>query len=128
VTEGLFWIICSMNDSDIDWNESWELYHLFIRSDSISHKDAWTQLAKSSDKRFRQFEYNHYPRGRVVVRNGKATIFLNQHIANDGVISAINNAFGLTTPRIHAEGGEHYKCYIDLRGSVNYENGVQRTG
>ena len=114
MTEGLFWIICSMNDSDIDWNESWELCPLFAKSYSISHKDAWAQLAKSSDKRFRQFEYNHYPRGRVVVRNDEATIFLNQHIANDDVISAVIKTFRLTTPRIHAEGGEHYKCYIDL--------------
>jgi hypothetical protein len=62
--------------------------------------------------------YNYYPRGHVVVRNGKATIFLNQHIAIDEVITAVNQVFGLDTPKVHAEGGEHYKCYANEVRSI----------
>ena len=111
--EGLFWLICSMSADGIDWSEDWELYHLYAPSDSISHKDAWRQIVQRDEKRFRRYDYNYYPRGRVVVRNGKATIFLNRHIAVDEVVAAVNQTFGLTAPKLHAEGGEHYKCYID---------------
>ncbi len=110
MTEGLFWLICAMTDGQIDWSADWELFHLFAKSDSISHKDAWAQI---EEKRFRRLPYNHYPRGRVVVRNGAATVFLNRHIATDEVLAAINGVFGLTSPKIHAEGGKHYECYID---------------
>ncbi len=110
MTEGLFWLICSMSDDSIDWDADWELYHMFAKSDSISHKDAWAQI---EEKRFRCLLYNYYPRGRVVVRNGAATVFLNRHIATDEVLAAINQVFGLTAPKVHAEGGKHYECYID---------------
>ena len=111
--EGLFWLICCMSDVGIDWDEDWEIYPLFAKSDSISHKDAWAQIRLHGEKRFRQLEYNHYPRGRVVVRNGSATVFLSRHIVHDEVLAAVNQIFGLSTPKIHAEGGAHYKCYID---------------
>ena len=35
MTEGLFWLICHMDDDAIDWTENWEIYHLFVRSDAI---------------------------------------------------------------------------------------------
>ena len=113
MTEGLFWLICGMSDCGIDWGEDWEVFHLFAKSDSISHKDAWAQIVVCGDKRFRQYEYNYYPRGRVVVRNGRATVFLNQHIATDDVIAAVSQIFGLAVPKVHAEGGAHYGCFID---------------
>jgi hypothetical protein len=111
--EGLFWIICSMTEDEINWSEEWELYHIFAKSDSISHKDAWAQIAQRDKKRFRQVNYNYYPRGRVVVRNSKATIYLNQHIVTDEVIAKINEIFNIAEPKIHAEGGRHYECFID---------------
>lgn len=94
-------------------NEDWEIYYLFAKSDSISHKDAWVQFVQNKDKLFRRLEYYYYPRGRIVVRNNTATIFLNQHIATNEVIEAIHKVFGLTAPKVHAEGSRHYKCYIE---------------
>lgn len=111
--EGLFWLICHMDEEAIDWSENWEIYHLFAKSDSISHKDAWEQIVQKEEKHFRRFQYNHYPRGRVVVRNNKATIFLSRHIANTEVLESIKQVFGLTAPKIHAEGSRHYECYLD---------------
>lgn len=111
--EGLFWLICHMNGDAIDWSENWEIYRLFAKSDSISHKDAWAQFAQTEEKRFRRLEYHYYPRGRVVVRNDTVTVFLNRHIATDEVLVAINEVFGLTAPKVHAEGSRHYECYID---------------
>ena len=114
MVEGLFWLICTMSGSGVDWGADWEILHLFAKSNSISHKDAWEQLRLHGGKYIKQYNYNHYPRGRVVVRNSKATVFLNQHIVTDDVISKINHIFCLTAPKIHAEGGVHYRCYIDL--------------
>lgn len=41
--EGLFWLVCHMDGDVIDWNEDWEIYHIFIKSDAI-------YLMKESDK------------------------------------------------------------------------------
>lgn len=58
--EGLFWLICHMGGKTIDWNEDWEIYHLFAKSDAISYKDAWRQFAQSTEKRFRRLPYDEY--------------------------------------------------------------------
>ena len=108
--EGLFWVICNMFGGEIHWEKGWSLYSLFVKSDEISHKDAWKQV---DNKELKKYVYSHYPRGRVVVRNGKVTIFLNQNIVKEEVIKEISNVFGLVEAKIHAEGGQHYKCYID---------------
>lgn len=50
--EGLLWLICHMDGDAIDWNEDWEIYCLFAKSDAISHKDAWAQFAQKEEKRF----------------------------------------------------------------------------
>lgn len=120
MTEGLFWLVCHMNGDAIDWSENWEIYHLFAQSDSISHKDAWEQFVQNDNQHFRRLKYSYYPRGRVVVRNGAATVFLNRHIATDEVLAAINQIFGLAVSKVHAEGSRHYQCHVD-RASDNVQ-------
>ena len=120
MVEGLFWVICNMSDGQINWADDWDLYSIYpMDGGNTSHKNAWVRVQYhmniDGDNRFK-CDYNYYPRVRVVVRNGKATIFLNQHIVTDEVIAKINKTFGLTAPKIHAEGGEDYKCYIDRNG------------
>ena len=111
--EGMFWLICNMSETAINWNEVWELYTVFAKSDSISHKDAWRQVAQNENEQFRHLEYDFYPRGRVVIRNCRATVYLNRNIIEDGVLEAIKDAFCITEFKTHAEGGKHYRCYID---------------
>ena len=113
MNEGLFWVICSMVDDAIDWDVEWSLYHLYAKSDSISHKDAWTQIVQPENKEFRRLDFDYYPRGRVVVKNDRATVFISRHIVIDEVLEIINTTFNLTTPKIHAEGGKHYQCFLD---------------
>jgi len=114
MSEGLFWVICTMTDTAIDWEDSWELHPLFVKSDAISHKDAWAQMVQPGHREYRQCAYNHYPRGRVVVRNGRATVFLSQHIAVDSVVAAVCEAFRVDAPKVHAEGSAHYRCRMDV--------------
>ena len=42
--------------------------------ESFNHKTEWSKLDKSITQ---GKPFNYYPRGRVEIRNGKATIFLN---------------------------------------------------
>ena len=46
MSEGLFWVICTMTDTAIDWEDSWELLPLFAKSDAISHEDAWALMVQ----------------------------------------------------------------------------------
>ena len=115
--EGMFWLICNMSETAINWSEGWELYTIFAKSDSISHKDAWSQIAQRENKQFRHLEYDHYPRGRVVIRNSRATVYLNRNLLEDGVLvlETIAYTFCIKNYKTHAEGGKHYRCYIDSK-------------
>lgn len=103
--EGLFWVIGSKSE--------WELLTFFAPSDAISHKDAWERRIQPTEKRFRKVAYNFYPRGRVVIRNGRGTVFLNRYIATEEVLRRVCEAFSLTEPKVHAEGNWHYRCCMD---------------
>lgn len=103
--EGLFWVIRSGSE--------WELLTFFAPSNEISHKNAWERYIQPAEKRFRRVVYNYYPRGRVVIRNGRGTVFLNQHIVTEEVLHKVCEAFSLAEPKVHAEGSRHYRCYMD---------------
>ena len=62
--------------------------------------------------------YDYYPRGRVeMTSKGKPVIYMNRNI-EDKYLCEIMQAFEITEiPRIHYDGSEHYKCYID-RGQI----------
>jgi len=102
-----------MSETAINWSEEWVLYTIFAKSDSINHKDAWCKIAQKERECFRHLDYDFYPRGRVVVRNRRATVYFNRNILENDVIEAIKDAFLLKKFKIHAEGGKHYACYID---------------
>ena len=95
-----------MSADGIDWSEDWELYAIHsIDGGNITHKNAWVRVQYHNDDKCFKCDYNHYPRRRVVARNGKATVFLNQHINTDEVLEKVSRTFGLSAPKIHAEGG-----------------------
>ena len=59
---------------------------------NFNHKVEWEKLDRSIR---RGVAYNYFPRGRVEVRNGKVTIYLNPDINQDHILRAIRKAFGL---------------------------------
>lgn len=80
--------------------------------DNFNHKTEWQQL----DRRVTNgFPYNYYPRGRVEIKNGKATIYLNPDINNEDVVKMIFDCFELNNVRelrsitIKSDGSEHYR-------------------
>lgn len=58
--------------------------------------------------------YNYYPRGRVEISNkGKPLIYMNVNIGHEYIL-VIMEKFNLSEmPKIHYDGSEHYKSYLD---------------
>jgi hypothetical protein len=47
------------------------------KGDSFSHERSWAEAAKGMHGRIRGKPWNHYPRGRVEVKDEKATVYFN---------------------------------------------------
>lgn len=75
---------------------------------NFNHKIEWENL----DKRISKGKgYNHYPRGRVEIKNSSVIIFLNPDINNDLVIGKIIEEFdlkGVMDIKIKSDGSKHY--------------------
>ena len=58
--------------------------------------------------------FDHYPRGRVELNSkGTPIIYMNRNI-DESYIPVIMERFGLTgTPKVHYDGSEHYRSYLD---------------
>lgn len=79
---------------------------------NYNHKLLWVKLPKSITGN-KPFDY--YPRGRVEVRNGRATVYLNPDINVAEVQNYITETFGLSKEnginfvRFVSDGSDHYK-------------------
>lgn len=77
----------------------------------FNHKRVWQTVER---KVTNGKPYNYYPRGRVEIKNGKATVWLNGNILH--LSDEIIKIFALSTlsqVRIKEDGSEHYKCHFD---------------
>lgn len=127
--KGIFWIV---DLTDIDSNKNY-CFTIPCNSDGTSYVDIDTSVKGKSGDTYNHQRYwgmlprsmthgktfDYYPRGRVEIANGKATIYLNPNIAYDDVGQFIIDQFNLTKSnginkvRMFADGSEHYKCYLD---------------
>lgn len=84
--------------------------------ETYNHEKYWNLLNK---KYTHNQAYNYYPRGRVEISHGKATIYLNPNIATPEVQKFIERQFNLTSyngiesVRLFPDGSAHYKCHLD---------------
>ena len=83
--------------------------------ENFNHKAEWEKL----DKRVKgNIAYNYYPRGRVEIKNRKATIFLNPDIDREPIIQVIRREFELRFSdelnciTVKRDGSRHYQ-YIN---------------
>lgn len=82
---------------------------------TYNHKNTWNSLPKT-DTDGKPFDF--YPRGRVEISDGKATVYCSPFIANEKLTAAVKEAFCLTESngikrlRLCADGSEHYKCFL----------------
>ena len=85
---------------------------------NYNHKILWSLLSKSFTGN-KPFDY--FPRGRVEIRNAKATVYLNPDINTDELQSCIISIFGLLkengikTVRFVSDGSSHYN-YLNYKG------------
>lgn len=83
---------------------------------TYNHEKTWSGLGKriTDGERF-----DYYPRGRVEINRGVATIYANPNIPQEELREWAIQVFNLTTQnginsiRVIADGSDHYKCYLD---------------
>lgn len=127
--KGLFWLV--QNDE-----EKFELFCVKIlcyrdgeslekietgecESEKLNHERAWAQIDKQITK---GKPYNFYPRGRVQIKKGKATVYLNPVLNDTRILDKIFRSFGLTREngivdiRIKNDNSWHYRYLCDKNG------------
>ena len=122
IKKGVFWVRNCSNDCaelitvcvscDKDGNAIEPVEFSSKSGKNFNHKLEWKKLI-SSITRGHSFDY--YPRGRVEIKNSKATVFLNPTINNEDIMSMIIEKFGLssadlTSVRFKSDGSRHY-CF-----------------
>ena len=79
--------------------------------ENFNHKAEWEKLGRRVTK---GLPFDYYPRGRVEVKNGRVTIFLNPTLCEVAALQRIYAAFDLTASRnirIVADGSKHYRYF-----------------
>ena len=80
-------------------------------SAAYNHERSWQMFPKKITHRR---PYNYYPRGRVEVSDGKATVWMNGSIL--GLAEDVIDVFGLSVlnnVKVKEDGTSHYKCHFD---------------
>ena len=79
---------------------------------NFNHKAEWQKLSRSVT---RGQPFNYYPRGRVEIKNRKATIYLNPDLNNTAVLNKIMTDFELKDQQelesiaVKSDGSSHYQ-------------------
>ncbi|MEQ2511524.1 hypothetical protein WMO66_09750 [Faecousia sp. CLA-AA-H192] len=119
--KGIFW--CANFDTECpelitvsaacDKNgDSKELVRFSSKSgNNFNHRPEWERLDRSITA---GRPFNYYPRGRVEIKNGKATVFLNPAINKECIVYRIMDAFELMTGELNcinikSDGSSHYR-------------------
>lgn len=116
--EGVFWFVKDIEDDD------YHIIFLTISADksnfcgnsknglTYTHKLTWEQLTVTESKYIRKKAWNYFPRGRVDIKNGKASVYLNPIINERRYKDVIVDAFHLEAipHRFVSDGSYHYKC------------------
>ncbi|MBM6991403.1 MAG: hypothetical protein I3I98_08450 [Mobilibacterium timonense] len=128
LSQGVFWITdlddirnntcyCFPIPCTPDGVNTGDTSHLDAKSGATyNHEKLWSRLPSELTH---NRPFDHYPRGRVQIRNGKAVIFLNPNIATEEVKDFIIGEFHLTSENgihsvsVKADGSSHYMCHLD---------------
>lgn len=85
-------------------------------TDNYNHKNLWSTLSKNYTNG-KPFDY--YPRGRIEINRGIATVYYSPHIPQEELKSWVIDRFNLTTHngikkiKMIADGSNHYHCFLD---------------
>ena len=83
---------------------------------NFNHKEEWSKFPRNITNRH---PYNYYPRGRVEIKNNKATVYINPILNTPKLIELIElefNIFGKHIPiRISNDGSAHYNFLLSYQ-------------
>ena len=107
--KGVFWLLEDGELLAIPFEDG-EVVGVSKSGDNYNHKLLWEHVKPRGCNK----PFDYYPRGRVEISNkGKPIVYMNYNIGEDA-IKRIMLAFNLEEiPKIHYDGSEHYKCYLD---------------
>lgn len=119
-SKGIFWFVKSEGDNEFD------ILYLDIPNDpnfignsknglTYTHEKTWKDLISGLPGDIKNKNWNYFPRGRVELKNNKATIYLNPNINKPEYQDKIIDAFHLhrISYRFIPDGSDHYKSYLD---------------
>lgn len=81
---------------------------------NFNHRIEWQRMERSVTQ---GFSFDHWPRGRVEIRNGRATVFLNPDLNTEEFVLKLTDVFGLNS-------GELESIRIVNDGSIHYRHKV----
>lgn len=126
--KGLFWYIKGIDGGGYILNfkmacfrdgvTTEEVESGFCETDGISHKDAWEKLKKDQDTKNKP--YNYFPRGRVQIKKGVATICLTPELSHESFVEGIVASFGLTAEngiskiKVKPNHSRHYRFLMEI--------------
>ena len=87
------------------------------KGSSYSHERTWPELTKNQAQKIKGKTWNHFPRGRVEIANGKATVYFNPELSGWTEFQAtVIEAFGLNgfPVRFAPDYSNHYKSKGDF--------------
>ena len=118
--KGLFWvseddtlitykILCNADGSpltpDLPYNSR--------KGNSFTHKNTWEEVAKEQPREIRSKAWNHFPRGRLEIKDSKVTVYHNPTLTSPEFEQKIKNNFELNeealTIRFIPDHSKHYK-------------------
>lgn len=124
IYKGIFWYVPNQHRlisvkvlCDENGNASKYINYSSKSGENFNHKFEWQKFDKNITN---NNPYNYYPRGRVEIKNGKATIFFNPILNRFDIHDLIMSEFGLVG-RINiikkiVDGSKHYEYLIDFEG------------
>lgn len=111
---GIFWAI-GESESELTESNLFCVVEPYDEGDTaekliFNHRRFWQTLDK---KITRGKPYDYFPRGRVEIRNGKATVWLNVNILH--LADKIIETYSLSSieVRVKVDGSKHYNSHFD---------------
>jgi hypothetical protein len=104
--KGLFWLAGGPADGDrlVTYKipcgadgapEAADLPYNSRRGDSFTHRATWEEAAREQPREIRSKPWDHFPRGRVEIRAGRATVYHNPALGSPEFERRIREEFGL---------------------------------
>jgi hypothetical protein len=119
--KGLFWLAdgsrlitykISCNADGVP--ESADLPYNSRKGNSFAHMATWAEAARRQPREIRSKPWNHFPRGRVEIKAGKATVYHNPTLCSKEFEQKIRDAFALDasplTVRFVPDHSSHYRA------------------